>query len=92
MFYLVNTIVRLLLSLVWLLQWMIVIRALMSWFPQVQQSRIYDFVYTLTEPIEQPFRTLCNRIDFLRSSPVDISPILAIVALGFVQRVLYMIF
>ena len=85
---LVYTLFRLAISLVVLLQWMLIIRALMSWFPQIQQSRAYDFVVTITEPIVQPFRTLLNQFDFMRSSPIDFSSLLAFLVLCLLQELL----
>ena len=37
-----------------ILQWLIIIRALCSWFPQVQQSAVGEFLYTVTEPMIAP--------------------------------------
>lgn len=79
---------RLAISLVVLLQWMLIIRALMSWFPQIQQSRAYDFVCVITEPIVEPFRIFLNRFESLRSMPLDFSAMLAFIVLWAIQGLL----
>lgn len=85
---LVYLIFRLAISLVVLLQWMLIIRALMSWFPQIQQSRAYDFVCTITEPLVQPFRAFLSRFEVMRTSPVDFSSLLAFLVLCLLQELL----
>lgn len=79
---------RLAISLVVLLQWMLIIRALMSWFPQIQQSRAYDFVCVITEPIVEPFRIFLSRFESLRSMPLDFSAMLAFIVLWAIQGLL----
>ena len=84
----VYLILRLAISLVVLLQWMLIIRALMSWFPQIQQTRAYDFVCVITEPVVQPFRTFLDRFESLRSMPLDFSAMMAFIALWAIQGLL----
>ncbi|MDO5547280.1 MAG: YggT family protein [Eubacteriales bacterium] len=83
---------RLAISLVVLLQMMLVIRALMSWFPQIQQSRAYDFVYTITEPLVQPFRVFLSRFESMRTSPIDFSSMLAFLVLCLIQELLQVLY
>ncbi len=72
-----------------LLQWLLIFRALASWFPQVQNSRIGDLLYMVTEPMVAPCRTLLSRFRSLRSMPLDFSPLLAYFILLLAQRLLY---
>ncbi|MGN1031796.1 MAG: YggT family protein [Butyricicoccaceae bacterium] len=67
----------------------LVIRCLMSWFPQVQASRIYDFIYTMTEPLLAPIRSFLMRFEFLRTMPIDFSVLVAFILLSIVQSMLY---
>lgn len=64
-------------------------RAVMSWFPQGRDSKIAEFLYTVTEPIILPFRSLIGRIDALRNCPLDISFLLAFFALEIILTLLY---
>lgn len=72
-----------------LLQWLLVFRALVSWFPQVQQSRIGELLYAVTEPMVAPCRSLLSRFRALRTMPIDFAPLLAFMVLLIVQRLLY---
>ena len=63
-------------------------RAIMSWFIR-PGDRLYPFyvsIIRLTEPILSPFRNLTSR--FLGNSGIDLSPLLAIFAIYFFQRVI----
>lgn len=71
-----------------LLEWLLIFRALASWFPQVQQSRIGELLYTVTEPIVAPFRSLLMRFSSLRSMPLDFSPLLAFFVLELLKAFL----
>lgn len=71
-----------------LLQWLLVFRALVSWFPQVQQSRIGELLYAVTEPMVAPCRNLLSRFSSLRTLPVDFSPLLAFMILLILQSFL----
>lgn len=71
-----------------LLEWLLIFRALASWFPQVQQSRIGELLYTVTEPMVAPFRSLLMRFSSLRSMPLDFSPLLAFFVLELLKAFL----
>lgn len=65
-----------------IVQWIIIIQCLMSWFPGARYSRAYETLSMLTEPLLGPIRDLLFRyIDI----PVDFSPIIAIFIISFVQ-------
>ena len=68
-----------------LLQWLLVFRALVSWFPQVQQARIGELLYAVTEPMIAPFRSLLMRFEALRTMPLDFSPLLAFFVLEIIK-------
>lgn len=82
-------VLKILLQLIQLLTWAIVIKSLMTWFPGGRQSKIYDFLDTLTYPIENPIRSLMYRFS---TGPVDFSPMIAIIVLIFLRRILISLF
>ncbi len=64
-----------------LLYWLIIIRAVLSWFSPDPYNFLVQLLYKLTEPILYPFR----RIIPAHNIGIDISPILAILALVFLR-------
>ena len=54
-------------------EFILIARALISWFPIDQGNPIVSFLYTVTEPILAPVRNLLMRIPALQSIPIDFS-------------------
>ena len=72
------------LSLISVLEILMLARAVMSWFPQVQGNRFHQAVTAFTEP----FRSLVNQIPALRGFPLDISFMLAYLALIVIETII----
>jgi YggT family protein len=64
-----------------LLYWLIIIRAVISWFSPDPYNFLVQLLYKLTEPILYPFRRIIPTYNI----GIDISPILAILALVFLR-------
>lgn len=64
-----------------ILYWLIIIRAVISWFSPDPYNFLVQLLYKVTEPILYPFRRLIP----LYNIGIDISPILAILALIFLR-------
>lgn len=64
-----------------LLYWLIIIRAVLSWFSPDPYNFLVQLLHKFTEPILYPFR----RIIPAHNIGIDISPILAILALVFLR-------
>jgi len=62
--------------------YMIIIYVLMSWLPSVKESFVGELLGKLVEPYLRPFRRLIPPIGGM----LDISPIVAYFALGFVAQ------
>jgi YggT family protein len=60
---------------------------LLSWFPNARESGIGKFLSTICEPYLEPFRRIIPPLGM-----IDISPIIAIVALSFAQSGVYQLF
>ena len=66
-----------------LLYWLIFARIIISWFPVDPYHSIVQFLFQVTEPILAPFRRLPLRVGML-----DLTPLVAFVALSFLNTVL----
>ncbi len=84
MYFILYVIIRLL----GLLQWLLIFRALVSWFPQVRYSRIGEFLYEITEPMVAPCRNFLSRFRALNTMPIDFAPLMAFFILVFLQALL----
>jgi YggT family protein len=80
---------ELLLAVAWLLEyvlwaymWIIIIRALISWVNPDPWNPIVRFLYQVTEPVLRPIR---NRLPF---AGIDLSPMVVILIIYFLQRFL----
>ena len=63
------------------LNWLIIIRALISWVNPDPYNPIVQFLYKVTEPLLAPFRRLLPAY----SIGLDISPIFALIFIWFVR-------
>lgn len=75
-------------SMLAVFEYLLMFRAIMSWFPQMQGSRIYEFIYGITEPVVMPFRKLIQNVDALKGFPIDISFMLAFMTIIFLEILL----
>lgn len=82
-------VLRFVTSIVRCLEFLLFARAIMSWFVQGRDSKLYDFLYTVTEPLILPFRHLLDGVRVLRSCPLDIAFLLAFFALELILTLLY---
>lgn len=64
--------------------YLIIIRALVSWFSPNPYNPLFQLLLRLTEPILRPIRNLVGRV--LHMGGVDFSPIIAILLLSFVRN------
>lgn len=77
--YIIGTALRYLFDI---LSWAIVIKALMSWFPN-GGGQLYNILASITEPIEAPIRNILGKY---MNGPVDFSPLIAILLLTFLEK------
>ena len=62
-------------------------RAILSWF-FMEESRIGDFLYAVTEPVILPVRLLFDKLGWFKNIPIDISFFVTFLLLSFVGVVL----
>ncbi len=66
-----------------ILYWLLFARIIVSWLPVDPYHSVVQFLFQVTEPILAPFRRLPLRIGML-----DLSPLLAFIAIFFIRNVL----
>lgn len=62
--------------------WVIIIAALISWVNPDPYNPIVRFLYSVTDPVLRPIRNLIG----YRLGPIDISPLIVILAIIFIKR------
>lgn len=67
---------------------LILLRILLSFFPNFRNSKAADIIYQLTEPILAPCRALIDKLG-LGMGMVDFSPLLAYLILRVLERLVY---
>lgn len=72
-----------------IIEYAIIARALISWFPIPKDHPLIRLLYQLTEPVLAPVRGLLERSTFGKNMMFDISPIIAILLVGIVRNVLH---
>lgn len=81
-------IVRAVNYLVTALQIMMVLRAILSWFPMDEENVFIHFIHTVTEPMVAPIRSLMSKSRFFASSMFDFSFIATYLLLSLVSLLL----
>jgi YggT family protein len=71
------------------IQWLVIIAAVISWVNPDPRNPIVQFLYRTTEPILRPFRRI---LPPRRTGGVDFSPILVILLILFVKVLLSNLF
>ncbi len=64
--------------------WVVIIAALISWVNPDPYNPIVRFLYSVTEPAFRPVRRLVG----FRLGPIDISPLIVILVIIFIQKFL----
>lgn len=65
-------------------QWIVIISALLSWVNPDPYNPIVRFLHSVTEPVFRPIR----RVIGYRLGPIDISPLIVILAIIFTRKFL----
>ena len=74
-----------LVTLLSIIQWLVIIAALISWVNPDPRNPIVQFLYKTTDPILRPFRKI---LPPRRTGGIDFSPILVILAIIFIKTFL----
>ena len=87
---LLNVFSRTVILLIDTVQLLMLIRAILSWFPPAdgRGGVIRNFVYTVSEFFVAPVRAFLDRFDWVRRTPIDISFLVTFLLLSFLQTIL----
>ena len=83
--YLVTVTLSFLLST---LQFLMLARAIMSWFPISEDNIILNFLYAITEPVIMPVRMLLEKFGWFEGLPIDMSFFFTIILLSMLRTFL----
>lgn len=75
--------------LIRLVDFVILIRVLLSWLPIDRDNPIVRLVYSLSEPLLQPIRNLLRKSPLGDGMMIDFSPVILILILQGIQTILY---
>lgn len=70
-----------------IISFLILVRCIMTWVPGGTQNKIYEVICTLTNPIEEPIRSIMYKY---MNGPIDFSSVIAILLIQFVQKAIIM--
>ena len=76
-------VVNIIATMLQVLGFLLVVRALLSWFPDLQRYPVVRLLYDITDPIIQPLRRLIPPIGFL-----DLSVMIAVIFLFTIAQAL----
>lgn len=64
------------------------LRAILSWFDPDMSFRLSTFLYSVTEPIIQPIRKLCYKMNWFQRTPIDVPFMITVLLVIVVQMIL----
>lgn len=84
-----NAVLQVVFAILSVIQWLVIIAAVISWVNPDPRNSIVQFLYRTTEPILRPFRKI---LPPKRTWGIDISPILVILLIVFLKVFLSSLF
>jgi len=84
----IRAVVFALVNLLWLLEILLFIRAIISWIPEAENNKFSQLVIKFTEPLLIPFRELVSRSAIGEGFFLDISFIVVLLVLEMARRFL----
>lgn len=79
---------QLIITVIYVLDIALLLRAIFSWFDPMEESKISGFLFMLTEPIILPFRKLCSKMHWFEGVPLDVPFMMSWLALMLIQVLL----
>ena len=76
------------LLLLWVLDIGLFLRAILSWIDPDMSFRFSAFLYTVTEPVIQPIRKLCYKMNWFQRTPIDVPFMITVLLVILAQMLL----
>lgn len=76
------------LTIIVVMQVLLLVRALVSWLPIDQESKVCTFLYAATEPVIVPVRLILDRFESIQRLPVDLSVLATMIILSVLTTLL----
>ena len=70
------------------MQLLMMIRAILSWLPMLEENALTMFIYQVTEVVIYPVRCVLERFEFIASMPLDLSFFVTFILLSLIQTAL----
>ena len=67
-------------------------RAVLSWFPTEEPTKLGAFLYVVTEPFIMPIRNLCGRFGWFQGVPLDMPFLITSLLMMLVSSFLHTMF
>lgn len=74
-------------SVIRLINFLVLIRIILSWIPMGGQNAFSIIIYNLTEPLLYPIRKMVENSPLGGGMMLDFSPMILVLILGFIQSV-----
>ena len=74
-------------TLLEVMSWLIFARVIISWIPNLN-NKVIEILYIVTEPILEPIRKLLDKTMGNTGIMIDLSPIVAFLLIGLIQRLI----
>ena len=84
----IRTVIFALVNLLWFLEILLFIRAIISWIPGSENNKFSEIIINITEPLLLPFRELVSRSAIGEGFFLDISFIVVLLILEMCRRFL----
>ncbi|MGL5330791.1 MAG: YggT family protein [Peptostreptococcaceae bacterium] len=78
-----------LIKLLDLIVFLILVQCIMTWIPGARDTKLFDMISMITDPVEEPIRSLIYRYT---NSPIDFTPIIALFLIRMAQNAVVSIF
>ena len=74
-----------------IIEGLILVRIILSWFPISRNNPLMAILYQLTEPILAPIRNLISKSSIGANMMLDFSPIIAFILISVIRNIIFRI-